>query len=69
MAIVAETFTDQTLDPVTLMREPDLSFGNDQAEAGAGAGNITPQNGEIAIATFAFRGVKNGVKLAGLREP
>ena len=65
----AETFTNQAFHPIAFMGALNLAFGDHQAKTGTGSGNITPQNGEIAIATFSFRGVKNGVKLARLRQP
>ena len=69
MCRLPETFANQALDPIAFVRTGNLAFGHYQAQAGMGHRNATPQNGEIAIATFAFRGVENGVELAGLREP
>ena len=68
MAVEAETFAYQPFDPVAFVRALYLAFGDNQPQAGMRPGNATPQNGEIAIATFAFRGVEYGVEFARLRQ-
>ena len=70
MRIQTETFANQPFDPVTLMGACNLALGDNKPKTRAvDAGYATPQNSEVAVATFPFRGVEYGVEFAGLRQP
>lgn len=70
MRIKAKAFANQAFDPVTLMGAGNLALGDDKPQTRRNlAGNGTPQNGEVAVATFPFRGVEYRVEFAGLRQP
>lgn len=70
MRMQPEAFTNQTFDPVAFMGAGNLPLGDNKPKTrAADAGNATPQNSEVAIATFPFRGIEYGVELARLRQP
>ena len=66
---VAETFADEPLDAVALVRAADLLFRDDQPEPRRPAlQTTTPQNGKTAVAAFTFRGLKYVVEVSALRQ-